>query len=756
MPILAQMWMEATVTLAPLAAMEFDARLEEPGGGYDPERVLVLDGELDVALTEAARPRSGRRQIVYMRMLLDGEVINPGRLLPSLSVDFPLGQPAGWSVAFPVRNGWEYDSPMGGSATDFYGPPPGDAAIDIEGVYITPAGPRVVRLLTNGVAATADESETEAGDLDTIQGGDAFLRVDQKLLTLVLPPGHGLTRGGVVGRGLAQIGLSNHSLAAGGRCYKEVQWVDAQGLGQLNEFLGIESRVLQLDPHAVVENPRSVLDQGRRVDWTFQRGDLLARTGVRKSSSADGPTRITLTGSRQITRDTCGRFTAPVQEILQIGPKLPTTAAFRQAFDGVLTAYVPASPPVLDEDALISRTLITTEYDCDTVISERVQEWGWFNPRTWRYKLNSATTVYGFNSTGYNPNAYLMETEATAGDGTEAYLWPQERFVQVSDTITTYQFDADGYKTGAVVTRHGWVLPRVGLKETASPGAAAWDTIDWKGVRILAGGDGVGDPSGVPLTGTEFYTGAVTLAGLPVFTGYVEEQTVQAFTNTADGYRQGQSETISRILAETGGRDTSGKVHLYNGNEEKDRDRETLRVAEIRAERYYPETETSHASIVTRTRANGEPLEPATIDHPRSGWLPLADRRNDIEPPASTYETAEEAAFALAASRFDSQPIKASVHSPALATFREEWELKRQEPWAENVRELEARAVDELRELSSQRISYELPANFLIRPGQVASVPFRRRALVHLIARVSTAQQQNEITTRVEGKVYVI
>jgi hypothetical protein len=82
--------------------------------------------------------------------------------------------------------------------------------------------------------------------------------------------------------------------------------------------------------------------------------------------------------------------------------------------------------------------------------------------------------------------------------------------------------------------------------------------------------------------------------------------------------------------------------------------------------------------------------------------------------------------------------------------------LKRNEAWAETTEELEAKGIDELRELSAQRLSYEVPANFLIRPGQVGSVPFRRRALVHLIDRVNHSQSEREIVTRVEGKVYVI
>ncbi len=750
MPILARMSLDCSLTLAPLAEMTLDARLEEPGGGYDPALFLIFSGSVDTSLTEAARPRTTRRQIVHLRLLVDGALVNPGDLLPALSVDLQLGAPAGWSCSFPTRGAWAYSSPFGGFAADFYGPPPGKLPVDVEVVYLTPAGPRVVRLITNGVAATCDEQDGPEF-VDSIQGGDALLRYDQGLLTLVLPPGHGLTRGDVVRRGLAALGLTNTSLAPGGRCYKEVQWLDTPGLGALQEFIGIESRALQLDPYAVAENPRTVLDAGRRVDWTFRHGDLLMRAGVRKSSSADGPTRVTLTGTRQITRESCARRTE-IQEVLQIGPHTPATAAFSQSSTGTLTAYTPPIAPELDPEAIITRTQITTEYDCDTVVSARVREWAWMNPRVWRYTLNGATTTYGFNATAYNP-AYLLEPGAVANDSAEAYLWPQERFVEVADTLTTYQFAPDGLKTGSLVQKHGWVLPRWHLKESSSPGALGWDAVNWQAVRILGGGDAVGDNALEPSGGAEYWTGGPK----PVWAELYAETAAQAFSNTADGHKQSESETVSRIMAYAGGRDGAGFVHLYNGNLEMDARKETRRVAEINTARWFPgSTEATHHELVSRVNARGERLVPDELSRDLPSYLPAAERRSDIAPPASTYDTPEEAAFALEASRFESQAIKASVDFPALAAFREEWELKQQEPWAESSQELEAKAIDTGRELSVQRASYELPLNALIRPGQVASVPFRRRALVHLIDRVNHGQSAGEATTRVEGKVYVV
>lgn len=753
MPVLASLTFDCTLTGYPLASMEIDGRLEEPGGGYDPEIFLIFDASIDTSLTEAARPRASRRQIISFRVYVDGAQIGAGRLFPSLSVDMQLGRPTAWTLSYPVKEGWTYDSPMGGGLEDFYGPPPGKLPIDIDGVYLTANGPRSVRMLTNGVTATADESEGVGGDIDSLQGLDAFGRCDQKLVTLVLPPGHGLSRGAVARRVLAQLGFATSSLAEGGRGYKEIQWVDEVGLSKLQEYFGIESRAVQLNSLGVPENPRTVLDSGVRVDWTFQYGDLLARSGIRRSGSNDGPTRITLTGSKQITRDACGRRSV-VQEIIQIGPKLPLTAKKKQASDGSLSTYTPVETPTLVEDEIITRTVITTEYDCETEISTRVEEYAWMNPRTWRYKLQSATTVYGYQAGGYNPNAYLMEAAAVTDDSTEAFLWPQERRVKVSDTLTSYQFDSGGYKVGSITQKHGWVLPELGLKESSSPGAAAWDTLTWKAIRILANGNGAGDLGGIPNTGTEFYTALFAIDGVPG--GPAQEQTIEVFTNTEDGYRQGQSQTISRILAEEGGRDSSGKVHLYNGGAEKDRDRETLRVAEIRAERYFPETETTHGALTTRKRAGGARIEPYKIERGLSEYLPAAERRNDIEPPASIYETSGEAAFARAASRHESQPIKASVNSPALEAFREEWELKRGETWAESVAELEAKGIDDLRDLSGLTVAFELPGNLLIRPGHVCDLPRRRSRMIALVKRVNVSQSRDEVVTRCEGRVYVI
>lgn len=751
MPVLAQMLLDCTVTLAPLAEMLLDARIEEPGGGYDPERVLLLDGEVDTTLTEAARPRANRRQIAHLRLLVDGAVINPGDLLPSISVDLQLGAAGGWSCSFPTRERWEYSSPFGGFSEDFYGPPPGKLPVDVEAVYLTPSGPRVVRLITNGVAHSAEEQDGPEC-VDSIQGGDALLRHDQGLLTLVLPPGHGLTRGDILRRGLARLGLTNTALVPGGRCYKEIQWLDTPGIPALQEFIGIESRALQLDPWAVAENPRTILDPGRRVDWTFTHSDLLLRGGMRKSAAGDGPTRVTLTGTKQITRESCARRTE-VEEVFQVGPHTPATAAFRQAFDGVLTAYTPPAPPELDPDAIITRTQVTTEYDCDTVVSVRVREWGWMNPRVWRYTLNGATTTYGFNPTAYNPNAYLYEAGAVADDGAEAFLWPQERFVETSDTLTTYQFDAAGYKTGGLVTKHGWVLPLWHVKESTSPGAAAWDAVDWQPVRVLGGGDAVGNNAIEPGGGFEYWTGGPGLVWMEPYA----ETTTQSYQNTALGQKQSETETAYRILAYEGGRDGAGFVHLYNGNTEKDARKETRRVAEVLTRKWLPgSTETTHHEITSRRDSKGVRIVPDEIGRDLPSHLPAAERRSDILPPASTYESDAEAAFALAASRFDSQAIKASVAFPALIAFREEWELKQGEPWAESTAELEAKAIDTGRELSAQRVSYELPLNALIRPGQVASIPFRRRALVHLIDRVNHGQNATEATTRVEGKVYVI
>lgn len=690
----------------------------------------VVEVEADGA---AASMASSGVQVLAWEVRAGGAPVQ--RLLPSISVERSLTQPGAWSFSVPGDS----PHPLGGSILSFGGAaPPGKAAIDISGVYLTPSGRRTTPLITSGITATCSAQDAPAGRIDSLTGLDAAGRCDKALATLTLPPGHGLPRGEVVRRVLAKIGITNVAFEYGAPCYKEIQLRDVAALNWCREYLAAELRTLAVDDRGVWRNP-SIAHRRARIDWTWGRGQVLAESGSKWQASSDIPTSVTITGTRQVLRDGAGGRRTEEKETLVYAPRTPVFAAFQQGGAGTLTAYTapPGSLSSAGAVTLISRVVNRAEYDGETVVSESTTTWGWRNPLAWRYRRQAGTPAP--EVAAYHSGVYVFEAGAAMDDTSQAYLWATERFVELAHVETRHSYREDGYRSGSTTTTAGWMLPRWRIKERS--GSLPWEETDYEPVYVLGNGEAVGQGTSPRI---EHYVRPGL--GLPGTVTEVRRETVEI----DGGFTLAEVVEVDRLSRREGG------AYLYGDGRTYADAFDLLQLAETQVVSYSPEGESRHATVTARYGPTGALLEQQVV-RGESGYLPAADRRTDIEPPPETYdESPEFAAAARSASRIEQQPIK-STATLSGAAHLEAWEDKGSSTWAETQEELDALAVDKLRRLTSPTVAVALPCNWLVREGQHATVELDRIPIEILIESVRWQEQAGPhgpgaITTEVSGR----
>lgn len=704
-------------------AEDYEAEAFDEGVTCDfaPSRILTLAATVE-DVTAAVRPRGAIQVTLPFRVYVNDVLIDPSRRYVGLTVTEGLKGP---SFSFVVPRRADFPTallePLG-SPEAYYGAPPGKARIDIDAGFVGSGGLTWVRLVTGGVVENSPAAIGRS-NTRTINGVGARGRYDKALATLTLSPGHGLARNDVVRRVLEAAGVPASRIAVGvggRRCYKGVQLVDANALAWCDGYLqpAISELAEERDGRFVV---RSKLPKSAAVpvDWTFREVDITAASEITETTAQDGPTCVRKTGTKQILRDSDGLRT--VTEVVETWDpnSPPAVAAWRQSSGGTLSAVTDDPPLAFDERGyLVSRVITQLVYQGDTLVLERVTTEGRYNPLVWRYGLATDGSIASYNS------GYLMASDAVADDGNLLYRFKWARWGALSQQTTAYVYDARGMqvsrdqRTSRYLLRYRSVQDRL---DSSFP----WDAESYHaGLRVLGNGDGVmgsegfaGDfvypflvtPTTVPPSGPVAWMTAVG----SVFNSYVD-RTLTEFDCTDDGYRTRDRSTIYGYSRRP------GVTQRYNGGEESS-DEHDVRIALSREQvTYIGDGQSTHA-IVTEKQDLLRGGAPVTEIAYGAGDRPAAERSLDLIDPAwlQTHSD-DDLAYAKAASRFESQPIKSRACAPALGSVRESWEQTGSSEWAEDTDELDAECSYEIRAGCRGEVQFELAAaNPLVRPRQM-------------------------------------
>lgn len=536
----------------------------------------------------------------------------------------------------------------------------------------------LIKLVGSGIAENAGDSFGYP-DTRSFVGVGPLTKYADRLVSLQLPRGHGWTRAKIVRTLLERIGVSPVLIAVGGsdRLFCEINVVQRNALATIREILFPELLEMYCDQNAVFRT-RSLVPHGLPVSLTLT-GRSIVRGSVNETATTQGPTRLKLRGMQQVLRDDDGLTTETLPPITIEAPYAPVTAWKQQSTFGVLSAAAIAQPPFA-EVMVVSRIERSITRQGDTVLAERTRTYGWKNPLSWRYTLNTD----GSHRAGAYAAGYLMEPSAVADDETHLYLWPQERFELLTDEVVSYVYDEDtGYQTSIVTTVDAWNLPRAAIKRRTSP-ADDWETEDFSApsgsfARILANGEGV-LYLGYPTLGFEYMTrynsptvGPGGTVGVGLEPPYSRATTT--YNVTPEGFISAEIESSEEWTR------LPGQLALYSGGEESSDLYETLQLTERRTTSYIAQREGNHFVVETITDATGQLIRRKT--ETADGHLPAAEKREDLILDPDLYPDGRPA------SRYEQLELVVQVNAPILETYREPQEDEIEVPYAESLERLQ-------------------------------------------------------------------
>jgi hypothetical protein len=730
-----------TATFEPSSAPQLTATLQLD---TDAESSLALDLELDLSVPqEIAGP--GVQRCGYLIKLDDGVIAAHEWVSCGVSMDIGNFTPR-WTAEMPLP------SPFG-SIAEHRGAPPGLRRVSIYGVYVTGTGIHLIPLVTDGQVDSAPHYMRDGQKMAAYEGGGSALRYDRRVVEYSRPPGHGLNRGVVAAEVARLAGWTRVSIAAGGRMDKEFlvtaedDWTDrcaellqTDGLTLLEDGAGnLVSVVDGYDPGRPVDLVLSLVDIGPDVDPVSASGDIL--------------TRVTVTGAAQVIREDCERHTVS-QKVTSFAPYAPKTALFVQNSVGFGTTGLTQPTATLRK---VSEVETLTEYECDTPVAERVFSRGWANPLAVRYEQQADGS-----RVKAAPTVYLYEG-ATEGDDAMAFEWQQERFVLTGYQETRHFFDERGFRAQTVTRKATPLFQKASLKERSDTGVA-WDLADFSFPRLLLG-NGSGVWNGSAADPRRFFERMPNLSPTHgLVPGRETEIEVVDYEVTDSGYKLGEVRRRSTFFA------PAGSLYQYAGEDGRGIEIEEFGEYEFEAVAYVAALgDTSHTRVRSLFR-EGQLAEGPIIEEGLEGYLPAAERRLDIAPPADSFDTEEQAEAAVAASRYETAEIGAEVIDWTLEALRGRNEAPAVAArWAETEEECHAIGQRIIREGAAVSLGITLAgANFLIRPGwrlQIVGIadlifaaavsPYEPVDLYVRSVGWPMAGPDGPITTEVSGRAYL-
>lgn len=610
-----------------------------------------------------------------------------------------------------------------GNPEEYHGPPFGKAQIDIDGVYRTASGERRIPLMRDGTAHLINRSgNAQSGYTEAYTITDAAGKIDQEVVTLVLPPGHGLTRGAIVQRLFEQVGVTKFRLEPGRSMFKMIDIIGGDPFRTAQALEEVEGRALFFDHEGFLVNPVIGNEQSNPIRWRWDERDFLSIENLQSGTPGDALTEATITGMEQLLRDqtegdAVDSKTIPVIVMRDYSAVL---ASYRQATNCALTFLDP--PPPVPRRQKYSETFTTTENRRGKLVFQMVESNGWKHLETARYVFNP---LGGLDCRG----PIFLLAGATVNGSEPAFSGPAERWTEpVSRQWTRHYYDRVGYtgpsitpgdpqqpwsnhfvgrfvstnfKLGSESEKWGFYIRRAAVKHKGTGQQnTPWDEIDpITGREVLGNGEGV--------------TGSVQTF---MRTG----RTVEVIEATDDGY--------------------TAAVHVYKygwviipGDDYQFADG-TLSSSEFEQFKLLEQETTLYATIGDRTAKmhsvttfRGDGTSETTMEATFiEGAPPPVDRLTFDEPKPEDYDTPEEFEAARIARAYETRPIKTRFTSADLEEVHYKRKTEQASDYAEDTTELGEMGRRAVEWSAAMPYSFVISVNYDVRIGQRAHLTHRQ------------------------------
>lgn len=729
----------------PIQDLNGNVYLDENPDSYE------LDGDVDFDeyYYQQVNPTGVTPQVVSLALEIEGYgIISPYQLINGISWERDIE--GGAKITFSVDGG--IDSPIG-VELDWKGPPPGTRNITLWAAYISNGIPRWSKLITGAIADHSSRkiSRTKREMTITVLGPE--FRHETKEVDYNLDSGHKRTPQQIIKDILAIMQVDNVVIDDGViKRLKPIDIVCQPGLSHCREEAQSIAKVLYFDK----ENNVRLIARGYDKDLVqsqyfneFNTIDIGDDIEI-ESDGGEVATHILVTGEVTFEKD-CGLRNVTTEYILK-ETFAPLSASYTQDTGGGINPY----GLVLPEIERIRRKVVRVlTYDCKTLIQEKVMTFEWKNPRTWRYTLDG--TVEG-DILGWNFGYFL---DAVPSITSELYAWDQEKFVQISELTTKYDYSDGvglafdgGWLYPPVASNHrnrtvysGYRFPKSALKTNIGDPTLPWEqTAFIPSKKITGGGEGVDDDYTVESYFGE-KSGSFSESGL---SGYLQ---YDLFVNDIrdDGYitRDRKYVYATKVVPGTsylyaGGIGNTSKYEdekiLVNVMFDVVIDNENTFSKEINL--YAADEQSGLKTIRTTIDYNFNPPRAKDEDFYGDGYLPFAEfkEREGTNIDVQSFEFIVEAPVLLISHPYFKKPLSNSL--------------------IETEQEAQDLAVSELRELSALPIVFNVPFNIPIDCGKKVRLHIRRSKINHevFVRNVSGSWEGlgSPIVTKVFGRIYTI
>lgn len=686
-----------------------DCRLE-PGEG---ESLCAVTATVDTAALAALRPRGGVQRLglrVYLGVSsmvaatedarVDQHLIGGWRFSRSLNRTIQEGSlstrvtrtnaPWGSQISTPAP------VPAGGGGTSSE-----LSVVWVELAYHYGMG-QEVRFPLMRAAISDSNDRTDAGTVsDSLALRDAGAYLATTPVTLQLPAGHGLTYGQVIRKLYERPGGSSYAVPAIPGDFpfrKEVNIVRGEWLtlaAELADLWGMQlfwneagffSGALhapesQRGPVLGIIDERDIL---RRVNGSIETISITPMPEAWTHLCLQGTTQITRPGgngrqSLELPSSSYAFFAPAAAPYLTLSP----------------TGYGAGSAPIpTAADLLRSEGLTVLDIDGETVVGITTISRGWRNLSAARYQIVDAalalTQVGG-----------VWVSEQT--DGALAYAYPSERFGDVSASFEASEFDAatDRFRRKSAET-WGYHHARRAIQTRGSQ-TDSWDnSTGISGTYTLGNGEGVVE----------------TVAAWGRLTRDVVEEDA-----STDGYR------TYRLTVHWEWTRRDGWRYRYGDGSESDDAAELFLPVTTTEERWLtvPGREDIHVYQRQVFDRDGKLVEQE--NETRRGGLEAIETRNDLTPSRDSFDSDAEWRLAVAASRYDVQPMLVKFNDAAMLRYRPRRETTLTVDFAQYPWQLVRMAQRLFLRGRARVVSFSVPPNPLFRIGTWWRVRYRRAGM---------------------------
>lgn len=796
MEITSDLFASVTVSGDIGAGLEVDAFVEEDGA----DGQLVCDVEVDDSGYAAAMTADD--SLVGMEFEVDGTVFQLADLVGPMEVSRSLSrniQTASFSVPL--------DTPAGpiGNPFSHVGPATCKREISIRGVYRTASGDKKVPIITKGKGFSSKRSGGKSGFVESFEVLDRGARFDQQRVSLAIPAGSGLPRDRVLAAMAGEAGVVDMSLEACSPTYKEfilanaAKWIEPCA----DALMDVELRKVLWNRDGELANPRfgppSLHGDVEPIRHTFTEADFNWDSNVEIDWADDQITRVKLTGSAPILRESCAIEVVP-KRVVRKAIYAPRAPGFLQQSDG---SFDPNPQDSAGADPItVGLDIIEKHTKCGTLIYERTMHYAFYNPECRRWVWEDSTdewvplaSVYTDDDSGGDGIAMLYPREAWLLTGVEEtwHYWlqrgyrysdrakpfgvlsseyhyiasallkldaPENSLLDVNygtGADSVFTGEAAGVKLGTISRTWAFYAPRYAQKErdiTSYP-LPTWDeTEPADGLYVLGNKEAYDANPILPSELAQLAYPAQTDPGVGESLTLTSVQ-IEAFDINTENYVTG----LDRVAL--GWQVRTGLEYKFGDGRETSEVRESFHVARTEREDYAPAGDSNHDRIVHVYDRDGREL-PSESELGADGYLPAAEFIDGSQADPQFYaDDAEQQELSRMVHRTESQDLEVEIIAEDLEDCRDVNQYEGTYEHAENDDELERAARAMIGESCAAEVRLPLAgANFYAGEGQLVNARYIPLGLDHAM-RVETVRwtrsgdPKASVLTFLEGKAYL-